>query len=59
MSKHDDWFDDFMMMKMMEEGDEDDEYDEYDELAPSEKSGCLPGILWIILIFYGIVQLIR
>lgn len=58
MSKQDDWFDDFMMMKMMED-DEDEEDDEYDELAPSEKSGCLPGILWIILICYCIVELIK
>ncbi len=55
MSKHDDWFDDFMMMQMMEE---DEENDAYDEMAPSEKSGCLPGILWIILILYCVVQLI-
>ena len=55
MSKHDDWFDDFMMMKMVEESEEDDECD---EIAPSEKSGCLPGILWGVLILYFFVQLI-
>lgn len=54
MSKSDDWFDDYMIMQMMEE-----ESDEYDEMAPSEKSGCLPGIFWIILILYILVQLIR
>ena len=54
MSRNDDWFDDYVMMQMME----DEEPDEYDEMAPSEKSGCLPGILWIILILYILVQLI-
>lgn len=55
MDRNDDWFDEFMMMQMME----DEEPDSYDEMAPSEKSGCLPGILWIILIVYILIQLIR
>lgn len=54
MSRNDDWFDDYVIMQMMEN----EESDEYDEMAPSEKSGCLPGILWIILILYILVQLI-
>ena len=57
MSRNDDWFDDYVIMQMME-NEESDESDEYDEMAPSEKSGCLPGILWIILILYILVQLI-
>ena len=58
MSRNDDWFDDYVIMQMME-NEESDESDEYDEMAPSEKSGCLPGILWIILIVYIFAQLIR
>lgn len=55
MSRNDDWFDDYMIMQMMEN----EESDECDEMAPSEKSGCLPGFLWIILIVYIFAQLIR
>ena len=51
MSKHDDWFDDFMMIKMLEEDSHRGNH------TPTENSGCLPGILLGICILL-ILQLL-
>ena len=47
-----DWLDDYMIMQMMEE----DEHQE--NLSSSESSGCLPAVLWGILILYVFLNLI-
>ena len=52
MSKHDDWFDDFMMMKMMEE-DED-----HSPSSAGSDSGCLPVILGVLAVLWVFAKLI-
>ena len=47
MGKHDDWFDDFMIMQMMEE----DEKSNSGSGGSSTNSGCLPGIIVVLAIF--------
>jgi hypothetical protein len=51
MSKHDDWFDDFMAMKMMEE----DEKNNSNDVGGNR--GCLPGILVVLAILFIIFSL--
>ena len=49
MSKHDDWFDDYMIMQMMEE----DDYEEHGSPSSSgTDAGCLPVILWVLAILW-------
>lgn len=46
MRKHDDWFDDFMIMQMMGE----DEESNSGSGGSSANSGCLPGIIVVLSI---------
>lgn len=56
MSKHDDWFDDYMIMQMMEE---DERRDSGSPSSGGSDSGCLPtvlvviGFLWVLLKLIG------
>ena len=48
MGKHNDWFDDFMIMQMMEE----DEKSDSGSGDSSTNSGCLPGIIVVFAILF-------
>ena len=55
MSKHDDWFDDFMMMKMMEE---DEHRNGGSPSSGGSDSGCLPVVLGVLAILWVFAKLI-
>ena len=48
MSKHDDWFDDYMIMQMMEE----DDYGEHGSPSRGADVGCLPVALGVLAILW-------
>ena len=53
MGRHDDWFDDFMIMQMIEE----DEKSDTGSGGSSTNSGCLPGIIVVLAILFVLVLL--
>ena len=54
MNNRDDWFDDFMAMKMMEEDETSNSNDVGDQAG---NRGCLPGILIVLAILFIIFSL--
>ena len=53
MGKRDDWFDDFMIMKMMEEDEKNDHMEHY-----SSSKGRGSSVIWGILILIFILKLL-
>ena len=55
MGTHDDWFDDFMMMKIMED---DERRNESSPSSGGSDSGCLPVVLGVLAILWVFAKLI-
>ena len=57
MQKHDDWFDDFITMKLAEESEEENPSDAPGSYPPGN-SGCLP-VITVILAILAILKLFQ